>query len=109
MILAAGALIWMCQPSSLTRLESGSIGRPGLRQVESDAARTLPMHVFELGIRNRVVNDHDGARLGSERRDGVQCDPVVDPIGRGRHDNIAAGADSLLKGAVILDQSISWA
>ena len=25
MILAAGALIWMCQPSSLTRFDSGSI------------------------------------------------------------------------------------
>ena len=64
------------------------------------------MHAFQLGIRNRVVDDHDGARLRSECRDGVQGDPVVDTIGRRRHDDIAAGADSLLKSAVILDQSI---
>ena len=83
--------------------------RPGRREVEADAARALPVHVFQLGVRNRVVDDHDGARLGSECRDGVQGDPVVDTIGRRRHDDIAAGTDSLLKSAVILDQSISRA
>jgi hypothetical protein len=44
---------------------------PGLRQVEANAARALLMHAFELGIRNRVVDDHDGARLRSKSGDGV--------------------------------------
>jgi hypothetical protein len=65
---------------------------PGRREVEADAARALPVHVFQLGIRERVVDDHDGARLRSECRDGVQGDPVIDTIGRRRHDDIAAGA-----------------
>ena len=41
MILAAGALIWMCQPSRLIRFDSGSImsgmvAPPGA-QIEADA------------------------------------------------------------------------
>jgi hypothetical protein len=82
---------------------------PGLRQIEANAAHALLMHAFELGIGNRVVDDHDGARLRSERHDRVQGDSVFDTIGRRLHDNIAAGADSFLKSAVVVDQGISWA
>ena len=67
------------------------------------------MHTFQLGIWDRIVDDHNGARLRPERRDGVQGDPVVDTIGRWRHNDVAAGADSLLESAIILNQRISRA
>jgi hypothetical protein len=58
----------------LTRFESGSI----ISGVVAPAGaklkrmpRALPVHVFQLGIRDRVVDDYDGARLRPQRRDGV--------------------------------------
>jgi hypothetical protein len=61
------------------------------------------MHALQLGIGDCVVDHHDGSRGRPERGDGVQGHPVVGAIGRWCDDNIAGGADALLKSSVVLD------
>src|SRR5882724_1280771 len=96
MMVAEGALIWICQPRSFTRRDRGSIisgvvapacarlkrmprtPSPSMRlssvsgtlkrQVETDATHAEPVHALELGIRHAVVDDRNCARLAAESR-----------------------------------------
>ena len=52
-----------------------------LCQVEADPACSLLMHAFQLGIGDRVIDNYNGTRLGSESGDGVQRDAVIGAIG----------------------------
>ena len=64
--VGASALIWICQPSSLTRFDTGSIISgvvARLRQVKTDTARTEAVHALQLGISDRGVDHNDGACL----------------------------------------------
>ena len=53
------------------------------------------------------IDDHDGARRRPDRGDRVEGRGVLGAIGRGLHDDIAAGADTLLELAIILDRGVA--
>ncbi len=67
--LVASIWIWICQPRSLTRFDSGSsmssVVAPGLR-VESDAANSEAVQPLELSVADACVDHRDTA--GSSRQ-----------------------------------------
>src|SRR5258708_14699950 len=73
MILAAEALIWICQPRSLTRFDSGSIisdvVAPACAKLNRIPRAPSPCHAPQLGISHRGVDHADTACAPAERDD----------------------------------------
>ena len=110
-IVFAAALIWMCQPRSLIRFASGSIisgvvTPPCARLKRMPRAPCSCMRLRSASV-DAGIDDHDGPCCRPKRGDRVQCRGVLGAVGRGLHDDVAAGADAFLELAVILDRGVS--
>ena len=110
MIFAAGALIWMCQPRSLTRLDSGSIisgvVAPAWARLKRmprtpSACMRLSSSVGHLSSTTATMR----ARR-SERGQRVEVAAVVDAVRRRLHEHVAGGPDALLERAVVFDEGV---
>jgi len=61
------------------------------------------VHALQLGISDGGVNDDNGAGTWAKRDERVERRCVLGAISRRLDDDVAAGADTLLEGAIILD------
>src|SRR5262245_5588991 len=101
MIFAAGALIWTCQPRSLTRFDSGSIisgvVAPACARLKRIPRTPKPVQEFELFGRHGVVDDRDHPRRRAECGQCLEMAPVVGTVGRRLYEDVARRPDALLQ------------
>ena len=70
-------------------------------QGEADAAHACGMERFQLGIRDRRVENGDASRVRTELRDRIDRHPVVDGVVARLDDDDARRSDALLQQAVM--------
>ena len=111
MICLAVVLICTCQPSSLTRFDSGSsmatvVGLVGLSMKRMPRTPSAASRLSSASV--TLVSTTAMARArGAERGEGVERAAVVGAVGRGRHDHVAGGADALLEQPIVLRMGVA--
>ena len=75
-------------------------------ELDAHAAGAGGMQALQLGIGDAGIDDTDGAGCITHLRQHVHQAAVIGAIGAGLHHHIAAGAQFLLQGAIILHRGI---
>ena len=65
------------------------------------------MHAPQLGIGDRGVDHDDGACARAKRYERIESGSILGAVGRRLDDDVAAGADALLKGVIIVDRGVA--